>query len=74
VLIVMEYVEGGSLDKYLQTHRRQVTEAQKIKMCLDVARGLEHIHAKGLVHRDIAARNCLYNGKNVREISQFIFF
>jgi serine/threonine protein kinase len=65
LLIVMELVNGGSLDKYMQNNK-QIPTSQRVKMCMDVARGLKYVHAKGLVHRDIAARNCLYNGTTVK--------
>lgn len=34
-------------------------------MCLDAAKGLEYLHARPVLHRDIAARNCLYGDNKV---------
>ncbi|EGT52062.1 hypothetical protein CAEBREN_02498 [Caenorhabditis brenneri] len=43
---------------------------KRLKMLLQAAWGLEYIHSKPMLHRDIAARNCLY-GDNKVKISDF---
>ena len=44
MLILIEYAENGSLDKFLQTH--EVTNAQGLQMAIDVCDGLEYLHSK----------------------------
>ncbi|KAI6171723.1 Tyrosine-protein kinase [Aphelenchoides besseyi] len=62
--IVMEYVRGGSLDSFLRFNK--VSNEEKLEqMCLGSALGIEYLHRKNFLHRDIAARNCLYD-KNKR--------
>uniref|UniRef100_A0A1I7ZZR1 Tyrosine-protein kinase n=1 Tax=Steinernema glaseri TaxID=37863 RepID=A0A1I7ZZR1_9BILA len=39
--------------------KTNLTPSQKMDMCLGAAWGLEYMHAKNVLHRDIAARNCL---------------
>lgn len=58
-MLLMELVDGGSLDKYLQKNASKITVPERIKMCHDAAKGLEYLHDKGCIHRDVAARNCL---------------
>ncbi|KHN79635.1 putative tyrosine-protein kinase kin-31 [Toxocara canis] len=70
LLIVMELVEGGALDEYLK--KNQVDAKMKLeKMVVGSAWGLEYLHWKNCIHRDIAARNCLFSNSGVVKISDF---
>ncbi|KAJ0919203.1 putative protein kinase RLK-Pelle-CrRLK1L-1 family [Helianthus annuus] len=64
--LVYEYAEHGSLDKYLRPmkNRCPLTWRQRISICVDAARGLNHLHnhvAKNqrVIHRDIKSGNIL---------------
>ncbi|CAD5234085.1 unnamed protein product [Bursaphelenchus xylophilus] len=70
IMLIMELVDGGSLDKYLQKNVGKISSSTKVKMCLDAAKGLEYLHDKGCIHRDVAARNCLVSEGKVK-ISDF---
>jgi serine/threonine protein kinase len=53
-------LHGGALDEYLKKNR--VPAQEKLdNMCMGVAWGLEYLHARNCMHRDIAARNVLYS-------------
>ena len=55
--LVLEYVEGGSLDRYLRSKPqppRMVAE-----MLLAICKGVEAAHAKGIIHRDLKPGNIL---------------
>lgn len=70
--IILELVDGGSLDAYLKTGEGMIDTREKIGMCTGAANGLAYIHSLRIIHRDIAARNCLYNGKDkLVKISDF---
>ncbi|TKR77204.1 hypothetical protein L596_018218 [Steinernema carpocapsae] len=70
LLIVMELVTGGALHSYLRNNATKIPVNERMNMCLDAALGIDYVHRKGLVHRDIAARNCLYGNKSLK-ISDF---
>lgn len=55
--IVMELVDGASLDRWLPEHPLEVGEAARIAR--DVGRALEAAHQAGMVHRDVKPSNIL---------------
>ncbi|KAL3095142.1 hypothetical protein niasHT_025435 [Heterodera trifolii] len=58
MMVIEDIEEATALTDYLRTQRRCVRA--KLNMCLGAAGGLSHIHSRGIVHGDIAARNCIY--------------
>lgn len=54
--IVMEYLEGGSLDRIIKA-QRMMTVPEKIEIILQVCSGLGYAHARGVIHRDIKPAN-----------------
>ncbi|VDK35748.1 unnamed protein product [Anisakis simplex] len=67
LMIIMERIYGGSIvDVLTLTRVGQVSEDEKISsMSLGAARGLEYVHSKNCIHRDIAARNVLYTDTRI---------
>ncbi|KAK9050801.1 hypothetical protein SSX86_030226 [Deinandra increscens subsp. villosa] len=64
MILVYEYASNGSLDRHLSSN--VLTWRLRLKICLDVARGLSYLHdAKGtkktIIHRDIKSSNVLLN-------------
>lgn len=69
--IILEFVQGGSLDAHLKKHAAILDRDEKLAMVMGAVWGLEYLHQSMILHRDIASRNCLYDqGKNVK-ISDF---
>uniref|UniRef100_A0A8R1YHB3 Tyrosine-protein kinase n=1 Tax=Pristionchus pacificus TaxID=54126 RepID=A0A8R1YHB3_PRIPA len=68
LMIVMELASNGALNSYLE--KNQLDDNQKAVMCLQSSWGIEYLHTKNIIHRDIAARNCLYGDGKVK-ISDF---
>src|SRR5207248_428224 len=66
-LMVMEYMEGGSLRKYLDNNYGKLFFFDKLGQLCDIAKGLSFIHQKELVHRDFHSGNILNEvvGENV---------
>src|SRR5258708_11964720 len=54
--IVMEFLEGQSL-RALIVNNRTGQLAQKLKIALQIARAVAHIHGKKTIHRDIKPKN-----------------
>src|SRR5262245_39348295 len=57
--IVMEHVEGGTLEDRLDRGRRSLDRREALRLLGQLCDGLGHAHAKKLVHRDIKPQNLL---------------
>ncbi len=60
--LVMEYVDGDTLDHILAGYRRE-SKSFPISDAVDIAiqclHGLAHVHARGIIHRDIKPANVI---------------
>lgn len=68
--IVMEYVDGRPLDERLAAEG-SLSPAEVCRIGVQVARGLEHAHANGLVHRDLKPGNLLERSDGAVKIADF---
>ncbi|XP_075450154.1 ephrin type-A receptor 6 isoform X2 [Ascaphus truei] len=71
VMIVVEYMENGSLDSFLRKHDGHFTVIQLVGMLRGIASGMNYLSDMGYVHRDLAARNILVNSNLVCKVSDF---
>ncbi|MBI4393179.1 MAG: protein kinase [Euryarchaeota archaeon] len=69
-VLVMEYVQGGSLEDVLDA-RNRLTPEEASRLCVDVLAGLEQIHAAGIVHRDLKPANVLLTTNGVAKVTDF---
>ena len=68
--LVLEYLSGGSLrDLMDQGHRLTLSQATLVG--LEAARGLDHAHRRGLVHRDVKPANLLFDDEGRLAIADF---
>ena len=65
--VVLEYVDGPSLKSLIVTEDPRLP-ALRVPICLQAARALGILHAKGLVHRDLCSDNFLLNSKGVAKL------
>jgi serine/threonine protein kinase len=56
--LVMEYLEGETLDLVLQ-RRKRLPAHEAARLIAQALQGLEHIHEQGLVHRDLKPANLM---------------
>eukprot|EP01116_Phalansterium_solitarium_P012618 TRINITY_DN2906_c2_g1_i1.p1 TRINITY_DN2906_c2_g1~~TRINITY_DN2906_c2_g1_i1.p1 ORF type:complete len:471 (-),score=150.64 TRINITY_DN2906_c2_g1_i1:126-1538(-) len=56
--IVMEYVNGGSLTRLLESHT-DLSDRFKCKLAMDVAKGMAFLHSHSIYHRDLKPDNML---------------
>lgn len=65
--IVMEYIDGVTLDKFMESNPSRQTRRKVVDQLVDA---LAYIHAKQIIHRDLKPSNILVtrNGNNVKVI------
>lgn len=68
--LVMEYVDGISLDRLL-TKYRQLPVINVCQIVRQAALGLAHAHAQGMVHRDIKPQNVMFTRKGQVKLLDF---
>ena len=71
--IVMEYLPNKDLLHYIK-QKRNINVSKKVKICVDVLRGLEYLHCrkpKSLIHRDIKPQNIVLTQSGCAKIADF---
>ncbi|RHN57369.1 putative protein kinase RLK-Pelle-LysM family [Medicago truncatula] len=75
LFLVYEYMENGNLSQHLHNSEKELmTLSRRMKIALDVARGLEYIHDHSVpvyIHRDIKSDNILLNKNFNGKIADF---
>jgi len=67
--IALEYVDGAPVRAMLRKGRLREKEA--LRIVRDVARGLEHAHEEGVVHRDVKPGNIILTREGVVKLADF---
>ncbi|TKR76904.1 hypothetical protein L596_017974 [Steinernema carpocapsae] len=70
MMIVLELAHGGSLQAKLKKDPT-ITKETLTRYALDACRGMCYLSSRNIIHRDIAARNCLLGKKDEVKISDF---
>jgi len=70
MLIIMEYINGGNLFSFVKK-RRKLSEKMSKFLFRQIILGIQHIHSKNVVHRDIKLENILIDFNNNVKICDF---
>ncbi|CAB4319623.1 unnamed protein product [Prunus armeniaca] len=69
--IVTEYMPGGSLYDYLHKNHNVLKLSELLKFAIDVCKGMEYLHHKNIIHRDLKTANLLMDTNNVVKVADF---
>jgi p21-activated kinase 1 len=67
--VIMEFMEGGSLTDVVTFNI--MSEGQIASICRETLKGLQHLHSKGVIHRDIKSDNILLSLDGNIKLSKF---
>jgi len=69
--IVMEYLGGEPLDKYMDKNEK-FSLKKAVSIAMQLARALDYAHEKGIVHRDVKPSNIIFSrGGNSIKVTDF---
>ncbi|CAC5394717.1 NEK1_4_5 [Mytilus coruscus] len=68
--IIMEYCERGTLYEYIRQNK-VVSEYMFVEFVRQMASGLEFLHSKNVLHRDVKSKNILLTAHNDVKIADF---
>jgi serine/threonine protein kinase len=69
--LVMEYVEGLTLDRLLLGENNELPLNTALRMAQELAEALHYAHAQGVVHRDMKPANILVTADGHAKIADF---
>lgn len=68
--IVMEYIEGITLKEYIERNGN-LSVGDAVNFTIQILRGLQHAHDKGIVHRDVKPQNIIVLADKTIKVTDF---
>lgn len=68
--IVMEYIEGITLKEYIEQNGN-LSWGDAVSFAIQILRGLQHAHDKGIVHRDVKPQNIIVLADKTIKVTDF---
>lgn len=68
--IVMEYIDGITLDKYIR-NKGHLSNDETIDLSIQIAEGLKVAHKQGIIHRDVKPQNIVIKNDGTPKITDF---
>ncbi|CAI2195872.1 10223_t:CDS:2, partial [Funneliformis geosporum] len=69
--LVTEWADFGNLREFYTAHERRIDETLKLRISLDIARGLNFLRSVGIVHRDIRSKSILITVNDTAKLANF---
>jgi serine/threonine protein kinase len=69
--LIMEYVEGKTLEEYIQMVSGPIPEIKAIPLFVQVLDGFAYAHEQGVVHRDVKPANIMITAREKIKILDF---
>jgi tRNA A-37 threonylcarbamoyl transferase component Bud32 len=71
ISLVMEYVDGHDLNKYLHFKKKMFTEREAVSVLHQIGLSLEYLHSQDIIHGDIKSANIVRYGDNKMKLTDF---
>ncbi|KAF0538409.1 serine/threonine protein kinase [Gigaspora margarita] len=63
-ILVMQYANNGNLRDYLKNDKNMLQLSDKIVLNKSILKGLQFLHSKNIIHRDLHSKNVLIHNGN----------